>query len=41
MSEMTPNKPYFIRAMNEWILDNNLTPYILIDADYPGVYAPK
>lgn len=37
---MTPNKPYLIRAIYDWIVDNNLTPYILVNADYPGVQVP-
>ena len=37
---MTSNKPYFIRATYEWLVDNNVTPYILLDAFYPGVSLP-
>lgn len=28
-----PTKPYFIRAIYEWCIDNNLTPYLLVRAD--------
>ncbi len=38
---MTSNKPYLIRAMYDWIVDNNLTPYILVNADFPGVEVPQ
>jgi stringent starvation protein B len=38
---MTSSKPYFIRALYEWILDNGLTPYIVIDAEYPGTDVPR
>ena len=38
---MTPNRPYLIRALNEWILDNELTPHILVDADKDGVFVPE
>lgn len=38
---MTSSKPYFIRALYEWILDNGLTPYVVIDADYPGTEVPR
>ncbi len=38
---MTPNKPYLIRAFYDWIVDNELTPYILVDASYPSVQVPK
>ncbi len=38
---MTSNKPYLIRAFHEWISDNELTPYLLVDARYPGVDVPE
>ncbi|MHC5225923.1 ClpXP protease specificity-enhancing factor [Ignatzschineria sp. LJL83] len=38
---MTSNKPYFIRALYEWILDNNCTPYIVVDATLPFVEVPE
>ena len=41
MSEMTTNKPYMIRAVHEWILDNECTPYIVVLATYPGVSVPQ
>lgn len=28
---MSPTKPYFIRALYDWILDNACTPYLLVD----------
>ena len=37
---MTSNRPYLIRAMYEWINDNGMTPYILVDAAHPGVVVP-
>lgn len=37
---MTSNKPYFIRAIYEWICDNNLTPYIVINAKDQSVQVP-
>lgn len=40
MEMMTSNKPYLIRAFYDWIVDNELTPYILVDANYPGVQVP-
>lgn len=39
-SEMTSNRPYLLRALYEWIADNNLTPHILVDAGAPGVEVP-
>ncbi len=38
---MTSNKPYFIRALHEWIVENDLTPYLLVNADFPGVEVPQ
>ena len=29
---MTSSVPYLLRAINEWILDNGFTPYLVIDA---------
>jgi len=37
---MTSNKPYVVRAFYEWILDNNLTPYIVVDTTVYGVLVP-
>ncbi|QDP00327.1 ClpXP protease specificity-enhancing factor [Thalassotalea sp. PS06] len=37
---MTSNKPYLIRAFFEWIVDNELTPYIAVDAYFPDVEVP-
>lgn len=37
---MTPSRPYFVRAVYEWILDNNLTPYLLVNASYPAAQVP-
>lgn len=38
---MTPSRPYFVRAVYEWILDNNLTPYLLVNAGYPHAQVPQ
>ncbi len=37
---MTSSRPYLIRALYEWIVDNGLTPYLLIDATQEGLDAP-
>ena len=29
-----------MRALNEWILDNNMTPYLLVNAEVEGVEVP-
>lgn len=43
MSEpaMTSNRPYLLRAIHEWINDNGLTPYLLVEASAPGVRVPQ
>lgn len=38
---MTSSRPYLIRAIHEWIADNGLTPYILVDAEVPGAEVPQ
>ena len=37
---MTPSRPYLVRAIYEWLVDNNSTPYLLIDATNPLVRVP-
>ncbi|TQV89814.1 ClpXP protease specificity-enhancing factor [Aliikangiella coralliicola] len=37
----TSNKPYLFRAIYEWLLDNEATPYILVDATKPYVDVPQ
>ena len=32
-SQTTLQRPYLLRAMHEWMSDNNLTPHIVIDVD--------
>lgn len=38
---MTPSRPYLIRALHEWITDNQHTPYIVVDAGVQGVDVPQ
>jgi stringent starvation protein B len=38
--KMTPNRPYLLRAFYEWIVDNNLTPFLVVDATVIGVKVP-
>ena len=35
--EMTSTRPYLIRGLYEWILDNGQTPYLLIDAEHENL----
>ena len=37
----TSKKPYFIRAMFEWISDNGYTPHLLIDASFENISIPR
>ena len=38
---MTSNRPYLIRALYEWIVDNGLTPHLLVNAESAEVEVPK
>jgi stringent starvation protein B len=38
---MTPLKPYLIRSIYQWIIDNDLTPYILVDAENSHAILPQ
>jgi len=37
---MTSHRPYLLRALYEWIADNDMTPHLLVDATQPGVRVP-
>ncbi|WP_019629002.1 ClpXP protease specificity-enhancing factor [Moritella marina] len=41
MDKMTPIRPYLLRSHYEWLLDNDLTPHIVVDAHIAGVYVPQ
>ncbi len=41
MDVMTPRRPYILRAFYEWLVDNELTPYLVVEADLPGVRVPE
>lgn len=38
--KMSSNKPYLVRAFYDWISDNDLTPYIVVDVSVYGVLVP-
>lgn len=38
---MTSHRPYLLRALYEWISDNDMTPHLLVDAGQPGVQVPS
>ena len=37
---LTSNVPYLIRAIRDWVVDNGLTPQLLVDAKVEGVQVP-
>ncbi|HEY0309909.1 MAG TPA: ClpXP protease specificity-enhancing factor [Luteimonas sp.] len=37
---MSSHRPYLLRALYEWISDNDMTPHLLVDATQPGVRVP-
>jgi stringent starvation protein B len=36
-----PQRPYLLRALYEWIIESDETPYFLIDATFAGVSVPQ
>lgn len=38
---MNSSRPYLVRALYEWIVDNDCTPHILVNAEYPAVQVPQ
>ena len=39
--DMTSTRPYLIRGIYDWIVDNRCTPYLLVDASAQGVRVPR
>ena len=37
---MNSSRPYLVRAPYEWIVDNDCTPHMLVNSDYPKVQVP-
>jgi stringent starvation protein B len=37
---MTSSRPYLLRAIYQWIVDNDCTPYLLVNAAAAGVVVP-
>lgn len=37
----TSSQPYLLRAIYQWIIDNDLTPYMLVDASINDVVVPR
>lgn len=40
VSQLTPRRPYLLRAFYDWLLDNQLTPHLVVDVTLPGVLVP-
>jgi len=40
MSQLSPRRPYLLRAFYDWLLDNQLTPHLVVDVTLPGVQVP-
>lgn len=40
LTDLTARRPYLLRAMHEWLLDNNLTPHLVADVNQPGIQVP-
>lgn len=38
---MTSSRPYLVRALYQWIVDNGLTPYLMVDAVDDQVQVPQ
>ena len=41
MTGMTSNRPYLLRALYQWVLDNDMTPQILVDATDAEAVLPQ
>ncbi|OOF39734.1 ClpXP protease specificity-enhancing factor [Rodentibacter rarus] len=38
--QSSPKRPYLLRAYYDWLVDNEFTPYLVVDATYWGVNVP-
>lgn len=36
----SPKRPYLLRAYYDWLVDNDFTPYLVVNAEYFGVKVP-
>jgi stringent starvation protein B len=41
MAEMSSNRPYLIRALYEWLVDNGKTPYLMVNAEHQDAEVPS
>lgn len=40
IEQMTPRRPFMLRAFYDWLLENELTPHLVVDATLNGVRVP-
>ncbi|EMQ2875637.1 ClpXP protease specificity-enhancing factor [Vibrio navarrensis] len=40
IANMTARRPYMLRAFYDWLVDNDLTPHLVVQATMPGVRVP-
>ena len=40
LPQLSPRRPYLLRAFYEWLLDNQLTPHLVVDVTLPDVQVP-
>lgn len=40
LTQMTPRRPYLLRAFYDWLVDNQLTPHLVVDVSIPGISVP-
>ena len=40
MEAMTPSRPFFVRAIFDWLIENECTPYISVFAGFPATQVP-
>ena len=38
---MNSSRPYLVRALYEWIVDNDCTPHMLVNSEFPAVQVPE
>ncbi|NBI42902.1 ClpXP protease specificity-enhancing factor, partial [[Haemophilus] felis] len=39
-NKVSAKRPYLLRAYYDWLVDNDFTPYLVVDANYYGVKVP-
>ncbi|UDG79570.1 ClpXP protease specificity-enhancing factor [Candidatus Steffania adelgidicola] len=40
VTQMSPRRPYLLEAFYKWLIDNELTPYLVVDINLEGVIVP-